>query len=500
VVTIALTFTAGRYSATPWGRHVNEGQVEWPPSPWRLLRALVAVWKNTLPDLPDEAAGALLAKLAAPPQFALPPAATTHTRHYMPLARDERGLIFDTSVAIDRRTPILVHWPGVELTADERALLDTLLRRLPYLGRAESWCVAELHDGQDSPTAINSYPVPDGREAGGDGEGSADTERVNTLTAASPLHLPDLLATTADLRRAGHDPRTPPGARWRRYTRPHACFPVPAVGRRPAAPEAITVARYRLDGSVLPTVFRTVDLAEALRRALMGLYGRQNGDGASPMLSGKAPDGTPLTGHRHASYLPMDEDADGRIDHLIIWAPGGLDEREREALGTLGTLRVDRELEVRLTLVYLGDEQAAHRSRLFGRSRAWVSLTPFMLPRHPKARKGGAPLVRPDGTHIDGPEDQIRREAMLRGLPAPRSIERLSHGQAGTRRLSWQEFRRWRARGGRPAETTGFGYVVTFEDEVGGPLALGYGSHFGLGLFGRQEGAMPGLEVYAAGD
>jgi len=30
-VTIKLNFPAGRYHATPWGRHVNEGVAEWPP-------------------------------------------------------------------------------------------------------------------------------------------------------------------------------------------------------------------------------------------------------------------------------------------------------------------------------------------------------------------------------------------------------------------------------------------------------------------------------------
>jgi CRISPR-associated protein Csb2 len=41
VPTLRLRFPGGRYHATPWGHHVNEGQVEWPPSPWRLLRALM---------------------------------------------------------------------------------------------------------------------------------------------------------------------------------------------------------------------------------------------------------------------------------------------------------------------------------------------------------------------------------------------------------------------------------------------------------------------------
>lgn len=40
--TVKLRFPGGRYHATPWGHHVNEGRIEWPPSPWRLLRAFIA--------------------------------------------------------------------------------------------------------------------------------------------------------------------------------------------------------------------------------------------------------------------------------------------------------------------------------------------------------------------------------------------------------------------------------------------------------------------------
>ena len=29
-VNLKLTFPSGRYHATPWGRHVNEGAPEWP--------------------------------------------------------------------------------------------------------------------------------------------------------------------------------------------------------------------------------------------------------------------------------------------------------------------------------------------------------------------------------------------------------------------------------------------------------------------------------------
>ncbi|MDQ3151354.1 MAG: type I-U CRISPR-associated protein Cas5/Cas6, partial [Actinomycetota bacterium] len=51
--TLVLTFPRGRYRATPWGRHVNEGAVELPPSPWRLLRALYATWRTRAPELAE---------------------------------------------------------------------------------------------------------------------------------------------------------------------------------------------------------------------------------------------------------------------------------------------------------------------------------------------------------------------------------------------------------------------------------------------------------------
>ena len=71
-LSLRSNLSARRYHATPWDAHVNEGRVEWPPSPWRLLRALVAVGYNKLgwTDAPAPAAGACLNKLAGcAPEF-----------------------------------------------------------------------------------------------------------------------------------------------------------------------------------------------------------------------------------------------------------------------------------------------------------------------------------------------------------------------------------------------------------------------------------------------
>ena len=117
MIAIGVRFLAGRYHATPWGRHVNEAAPEWPPSPWRLLRGLVATWKRKVPELDQGKVESILRALAAPPQFSLPPATVGHTRHYMPWFKkgpDDRTLVFDAFVAVPREVRLVALWPGVE--------------------------------------------------------------------------------------------------------------------------------------------------------------------------------------------------------------------------------------------------------------------------------------------------------------------------------------------------------------------------------------------------
>src|SRR5262245_57492541 len=118
MLAIAMTFPAGRYHAPPWGRHVNECVPEWPPSPWRLLRALVAVWKRKCPAFPEDRVRALLTALAAPPAFDLPPAAVGHVRHYLPWGKKgpaDRTLVLDPFVAVARAAPVVAVWPDADL-------------------------------------------------------------------------------------------------------------------------------------------------------------------------------------------------------------------------------------------------------------------------------------------------------------------------------------------------------------------------------------------------
>src|SRR5690606_15980622 len=109
-VTVKLTFPGRRYHATPWSHHVNEGLIEWPPSPWRVLRALIATGYSKLhwpAGSPPQVAVTLIEKLSSVlPRYRLPKAVGTHSRHYMPMARFDKGreqttLVLDTWAHID---------------------------------------------------------------------------------------------------------------------------------------------------------------------------------------------------------------------------------------------------------------------------------------------------------------------------------------------------------------------------------------------------------------
>ena len=88
------------------------------------------------------------------------------------------------------------------------------------------------------------------------------------------------------------------------------------------------------------------------------------------------------------SMCPSDEDGNGRLDHLTVWVPGGLDEAEFKALVSVNVLNPGGQRES-VQLVYQahgGEEDFAGVSRLFRRSRHWRSLTPYVLTRHVKFR------------------------------------------------------------------------------------------------------------------
>jgi len=255
----------------------------------------------------------------------------------------------------------------------------------------------------------------------------------------------------------------------------------------PATPAATQAAHYVLDSTVLPLLQDALPFAEQVRRVLI----RNRVDTShSEAITGKRKNGTPLDGHEHAHYFPTDEDHDGRIDHITIYAPRGFDNADLEALGRLQTIfRSGNRPEVKMVLTGLGglelfsrdaagDACAPRKSEvtLFDEARQWRSVTPFSLPRFPN--RGGGKPPRPR----DLPEGQLIRELKNRGLPEPVSIKRIEGYQVEGRPLvRWLEFHTTRYNGTKGNGLAGF--EIEFAEPVRGPIAVGFACHFGLGLF-----------------
>ena len=522
MISASFKFLAGRYHATPWGRHVNEGAVEWPPSPWRILRALVATWKRTLRDLPQEQVEPILRTLAQPPEFGLPPATTGHTRHFMPWFKkgpEDRTLVFDAFVAVPREANLVARWPSASLDETQLDTLARILRNLNTLGRSESWCEAELDNGsakaalgvcrplqgempRDHEIVRLLCPDPASAFANVTKKTVGGGKKKRTVEARSTMYDPawNLCMETLQL----HNERwsDPPGSRWIPYVRPRDCFRIERKVRalRVSGRPRIQVVRYALDSTVLPLVTETLPVAEAARRALMSWQGRlteKNGPpGRSDTLSGKDEHGQPLTGHRHAYYLPTDEDGDGRLDHLTVYAAEGFGREERWAFDRLRQLRTGREGEERhaLRVLLLGmgtwDE---YRAGPLQELKTWISATPYIATHYAKTRgRNRINLKSPEARAAFLQEDlRVQLAAVRPDLVGDDNIhieiEPLwdsNHVFAVAGRWRTIEFKRFRQRAGDDGGRRLAGaFRLIFHEPVRGPIALGWSSHFGLGLF-----------------
>lgn len=496
MLAIAFRFPARRYHATPWGHHVNEAEVEWPPSPWRILRALIATWhrKADPSHHPEDTLQALIERMAASlPAYRLPAAVRAHTRHYMP-TRKKPTLVFDAFVHLHPVDELVAVWPEVELPDDARELLGLLLRDLGYLGRAESWVDASLRDdaglepncvaGEEpvdrdtgeltepvrliTPLAPDQYQEWQTRSEAETDWGTMRPRERRILRSTLPRSLFGALQLdTSAIQAAGWS--QPPGSAFVTYQRPYGSLAAQSGGTPPPRRVSRSSARLALAGRPLPRIEDAVRIAELVRAAAMSRARHLFGEHAVPSeLSGHdLPAGNR---HGHAFYLPEDDDGDGRIDHVLIHASDGLSAQALDALAAIERLweRDGQEWQVLFESSSTGIPAI---SPYLTESRRWISVTPYL---HPWFRKKGF-----------GVPEQVTRECTTRGLPAPasiRSLERIVAGRGRARRPV--HFRRFRRRPGLvQPDTKGSFLEVEFLEPVRGPIALGFGCHFGLGLF-----------------
>jgi len=483
-VTLAIRFPLGRYHANPWDRAVNEGATEWPPSPWRILRALIATWHTRWPDLSAATLDGLLDALADPPCYRTPGTIPGHSRHYFPNLDHKRGLpdgknqrpaqlkndpsgtdmTLDPFLAVSPEEELLVRWDAT-LDDGQWQVLAKLAELLPYLGRSESVCEARLLDEDPGPDENWWRPEPGGQ--------------TRLLAVTQPVIRTALEASTTDVRR---NRRTmPAGTRWVSYAAASAA--PAAVLRWEDGQRDVTAIRFAVMGpvpmrathgvlladrahEVAGTALSKAGIPDARRREIMGTRGA----------------GTDHT-HTHWIALPGSAARGAPVRNLVIWCPGGLRTEEVQALLSLRKLSGQRgdyeisgfpDLQLRFQAAGAIGQVAPE---LCGPSRHWRSRTPYLPVRHRK-RETPDEYIAAD----------VTAELRYRDKPSARA-RRLETGPAMTDRWA-SEFRRRRTReplaweNRRPAQSRpGTGLRLEFAEPVEGPLLLGQLSHFGFGIF-----------------
>lgn len=477
MIALRIAFAAGKFHAPPWDHAPNDGEIEWPPSPWRILRSIAAGWYASGGDDFSTIRG-IIDALAAPPRYVLPPW-KARTARSVPsgLEQQTEELVLDPFVAVsERQATAYAIWDDVTLADHDLLLLETVCERISTLGKSGSIC--SIHVAAQTP--------------------AHDPDHVHVDIAARSLNAGlsiRRLGAAADMRGNGLfqclsssivDPRYDGsrqvlGTVWFDYALPASKTLLldhrPAMRPMHAHVErfAITVAR----STQLPPLTSAIRVAELMRAAAMKTYTTREQEDAPPVLSGKSGRNVSARSHRHAYFLPQDIDEDGRIDHIDIVFPEAYSHEVHRAVLAVHELwsrDIDLAGNERLVIRNVGEAELTVSS-------TWRSLTPFVLDRYPRRN------AKDDGvTAPDSPEAQLRRSLRHHGLPEPQAVT-LSrdpivryHGSP----IPLEHFRRTRK---SDPVLPMYHATIQFATPQQGPIALGRYAHFGLGQFAMLHDA-----------
>jgi len=503
-VVLRQEFPLGRFHATPWRVNpYDDPHGEWPPSPWRLVRAVTARWYQFAREFEGELDVAKLELLQATLcsstyAFCLPQDARKGSplRQYHPTdfgwnPKDAQkssirsygtSLVQDNYWCVPPGLPVWWFIEGDDWTNDLRVLLARCLERMTYFGRTETLTRILIVGSTDDIPAPNCT-LSDKRVGG-----------------AAPVLSPLKEATRDDIERTTDNPEAvkravPPGAQWLYAVRP----PRPASRERRRAPvhrPDCHLMQFAIGWNVAPDQRAIVRLTSRFRdRVLRELLTLKTGDDsvtwaraghnmreAVADMIGKESNGEPLKGHRHSEYLAWCED--DRPTRLLVWRGSrAFDVDEQEAILLAATRDVSWAAagpdvdEWKVRLVPLDRKVPPPPGFDDSLWATWESVTPYVPPRHRfrrgKERKGESIV------------DQVRRELVRRGIEQNVVVE----PDGSPRWVSVHVPRREANKRGFIGEHRAQRLRLRFSAPIAGPIRLGHSSSFGLGLFRPVQGS-----------
>jgi CRISPR-associated protein Csb2 len=502
-IVLRQEFPMGRFHATPWRVNpFDDPHGEWPPSPWRLVRAVTARWyqwaRQAEPEpnvtelellqgamckskytfhLPADARKGRPLRQYHPTEFGWRPAEKKKagTRSY------GTSLVQDNYWCVTPEAPVWWLIEGEAWTPELVAALAQCLARMTYFGRAETLTRIRLAAAQEAPECNCS--LVEQRAAG-----------------AVPVLTPEHSATRSDIERTTDAPEAVrravplgarvlyavlparPTARERRRTpahRPDCHLMQFALGWNVSPdPRAIVRLTSRFRGAVLRELLRlkTGDASATWRRV-----SRDVRESIADMI-GKDVNNEPLKGHRHTEFLAWCEKR--RPTRLLVWRDSrAFDEKEQEAILLAAARDVSWATagpgsdEWKVKLVPLDRDVPAPPGFDAQGARCWESVTPYVPSRH--HLRGGKERER------ESLIAQVQRELAFRGFDDVELVEIEEIGRG-----AWVAVYVPPGRASQRAflgDRRGYLMRITFQNPVQGPLRLGHSSSFGLGLFRPNE-------------
>lgn len=495
------SFPLGRFHATPWRINpFDDPYGEWPPSPWRLTRAVVARWyqwrreeAGTWPEdelqiliralctsdycfyLPEQARQSVILRQYQPVEFGWNPA----TKKAAGVRSYGTSLTQDNAWCISPNESLFWFVEGDGWTPELADILDRCLERIVYFGRAEA--LTNICRTDQARAVAANVALSESKTSGG----------------LVPVLVPCRDVTQADVERVTQDPlaarNIPQGARLLYARRPPRPPAREAPRRMPIRPDTHLI-QFALGWAVAPEQRATVRLTARFRAAVLRnlIFTKTKGATAkwsdAPVdvrdevagMTGKDSQGEPLRGPRaHAEFL-LWWDGDVPI-RLLVWRgarPFDKDEQEsilRAAAQELSWAVAGLDAEAWTIKLVPLDAAVPPPTGFDGASvTAWRTLTPYVPARH--NLRGGK--VRESET-ID---NQIRREIATRGYAS--STELLSVEEIAP--PTWVAVHVPRRQADRRpfiGDRRGYLLQIVFSRPLAGPVRLGHSSSFGLGLF-----------------
>jgi len=439
VLAIEVEYLLNRVYA---GDFQERARPEWPPHPARLYSALVSAHFETGPSEEMRSALEWLERQPAPGIYASDADMSANVTAFVPTnyAGDGppvlRGKQPRQFPAVTPHQPIAVFiWPEASPPAAVRTALDELAAKTGYLGKACSLVRIRVTDEAPKP---NYLPSPAGPEL---------------MRVSSPGRLQEL----EYLFRSGQRPSF---GLQQRY---EPVQPRAAIGAQSQFGEMFVFRR--VSGTGLP-IEATVTLTQAVRVALLALAGEAgpvpealHGHGVHRHCAITA---LPFTSHQHADahlvgFSVVVQRAMTLSDRLaVLKACSSLQRVHLSAPLAPWTVELIRETPREKTL-----QQATWTKT----SKSWSSITPILLDRFPKKKGPGVEEILATACKNVGlPKPRITH-GPYSNLPGVPPVPRFRLQRKGERQPRW-----------------GVHATIQFDEPVTGPILLGAGRFFGLGL------------------